>query len=459
MSDDVVKNEAKRSKSAARRARRKKSRPAAAQRADSRREVSSALIDPDERLWRSLSGSGRDIPGYTHSRMQRLAYELWLTNLMGQRLIEVVTDHVVGEGVAWHSEDAAALETVRAFWSDPVNQMDLRFERLVSELGIFGELLLPAAVSAYEGRVRLGYVSPRLIEEVVPDPDNCALPIGVVIRGEEGAIGGKRKERRVRTVLGGDPREYLGAAGQRERERFRDGEAFLFQINKASDATRGTSDLLAAIDWIDIYERFIFDAAERARVQNSFIYDVTLKGAGPEGVAKWLEENGVAPRPSSVRVHNEKEEWRAVTPDLKSGEGGSQGIAKMMRGLVLGGMGIPSHWFAQGDDVNRASAESMDQPTIKKMTRRQRTVRHILQALADKQLEEAHRAGRLPEAALRAGARPVLPEISVRDTEKISASLLKVAEALDLAAARGWTSDGAASALFAHMAGQLGDEG
>jgi hypothetical protein len=194
-------------------------------------------------------------------------------------------------------------------------------------------------------------------------------------------------------------------------------------------------------------------------VQNSFIYDVTLKGAGPEGVAKWLEENGVAPRPSSVRVHNEKEEWRAVTPDLKSGESGSQGIAKMMRGLVLGGMGIPSHWFAQGEDVNRASAESMDQPTIKKMTRRQRTVPHILQALADKQLEEAHRAGRLPEAALRARARPVLPEISVRDTEKISGSLLKVAEALDLAAAHGWTSDEAASALFAHMAGQLGDEG
>jgi hypothetical protein len=318
---------------------------------------------------------------------------------------------------------------------------------------------LPVAVSEYEGRVRLGYVSPRLIEEVVPDPDNCALPIGVVVRGERQGLGGRGKSRRVRTVLGGDPREYLGAAGQRERERFRDGEAFLFQINKASDAERGTSDLLAAIDWIDIYERFIFDAAERARVQSSFIYDVTLKGAGPERIAQWLEENGVAPRPSSVRVHNEKEEWRAVSPDVKSGESGSQGIAKMMRGLVLGGMGIPSHWFAQGDDVNRASAESMDQPTIKKMTRRQRTVRHILQALADKQLEEARRAGRLTEEAFRAGARPVLPEISMKDTEKMSQSLLRVSEALDLATQRGWTSDEAASALFAHMAGQLGFEG
>ena len=135
---------------------------------------------------------------------------------------------------------------------------------------------------------------------------------------------------------------------------------------------------------------------ERARLQNSFIYDVTLKGAGPEKIAEWLAENGVAPKPSSVRVHNEKEEWQAVSPDLKGGESGAQGIAKMMRGLLLGGVGIPSHWFAQGEDVNRASAESMDQPTLKKMTRRQRTVRHILQAMADKQLEEAHRAGALP---------------------------------------------------------------
>ncbi len=122
--------EAPRSKSAARRARRKK--------AVARRERSGALIDSDERLWRSLSGGGGGIPSYTHSRMQRLAYELWLTNLMGQRLIEVVTDHVVGEGVAWQSEEKSALEAVRAFWRDPVNQLDLRFERLVSELGIFG---------------------------------------------------------------------------------------------------------------------------------------------------------------------------------------------------------------------------------------------------------------------------------------------------------------------------------
>ena len=274
----------------------------------------SAGIDPDERIWRPLGEARGGVSPWTHARMQALAYELWLTNLMGQRLIEIVTDHVVGEGVSWHGEDERALSAVKAFWGDPVNQMDIRFERLVSELGIFGELLLPAAVSRFEGRVRLGYVSPRLIEEVVTDPDNCALPIGVVLRAE-GPGGAARKGKRVRTVLGGDPRGYLSASAQKERARFTDGEAFLFQINKASDAARGASDLLAAIDWIDTYERFIFDAVERARLQNSFIYDVTLKGAGPEKIAEWLAENGVAPKPSSVRVHNEKEEWQAVSPD------------------------------------------------------------------------------------------------------------------------------------------------
>ena len=415
----------------------------------------SAEIDPDERIWRPLGEGRGGVSPHTHARMQALAHELWLTNLMGQRLIEIVTDHVVGEGISWHGEDERALRVVKAFWGDPVNQMDIRFERLVSELGIFGELLLPVAVSRFEGRVRLGYVSPRLIEEVVMDPDNCALPIGVVLRAE-GPGGAARKGKRVRTVLGGDPRDYLSASAQRERARFTDGEAFLFQINKASDAARGASDLLAAIDWIDTYERFIFDAVERARLQNSFIYDVTLKGAGPEKIAEWLSENGVAPKPSSVRVHNEKEEWQAVSPDLKGGETGAQGIAKMMRGLLLGGVGIPSHWFAQGEDVNRASAESMDQPTLKKMTRRQRTVRHILQAMADKQLEEAHRAGVLPEEALRSGVSPVLPEISVRDTEKISQALLRVSTALETATARGWVSDEAAGKLITHIASQFG---
>ena len=415
----------------------------------------SAAIDPDEGVWRPLGAETGALPRRDHARMQFLAHELWLTNLMGQRLIEIVTDHVVGEGVSWHSEDERALRAVRTFWGDPVNQMDIRFERLVSELGVFGELLLPLAVSRFEGRVRLGYVSPRLIEEVVMDPDNCALALGVVLRAE-GPGGAARRGRRLRTALGGDPRGYLSAAAQRERARFTDGEAFLFQINKASDAARGSSDLLAAIDWIDAYERFVFDAVERARLQNSFIYDVTLKGAGPEQIADWLAENGVAPRPSSVRVHNEKEHWQAVSPDLKGGESGLQGVAKLVRGLLLGGAGIPSHWFAQGEDVNRASAESMDQPTLKKMTRRQRAVRHVLQAMADRQLEEAHRAGALPEEALRAGVSPVLPEISVRDAEKPSQALARVSEALAAATARGWMSDAAAGRLVRHIAGQFG---
>ena len=106
--------------------------------------------------------------------------------------------------------------------------------------------------------------------------------------------------------------------------------------------------------------------------------------------------------------------------------------------------------------MNRASAESMDQPTLKKMTRRQRTVRHILQAMADKQLEEAHRAGALPEEALRSGVSPVLPEISVRDTEKISQALLRVSTALETATARGWVSDEAAGKLITHIASQFG---
>ena len=400
----------------------------------------SAAIDPDERIWRPLGEGRSGVSPYTHARMQALAYELWLTNLMGQRLIEIVTDHVVGEGVSWHGEDERALRAVKAFWADPVNQMDIRFERLVSELGIFGELLLPVAVSRFEGRVRLGYVSPRLIEEVVMDPDNCALAVGVVLRAD-GPGGAARKGKRIRTALGGDPRGYLSASAQKERARFTDGEAFLFQINKASDAARGASDLLAAIDWIDTYERFIFDAVERAR---------------PEKIAEWLAENGVAPKPSSVRVHNEKEEWQAVSPDLKGGESGAQGVAKMMRGLLLGGVGVPSHWFAQGEDVNRASAESMDQPTLKKMTRRQRTVRHILQAMADKQLEEARRAGALPEEAMRSGVSPVLPDISVRDTEKMSQALLRVSTALETATSRGWMSDDAAGRLITHLAGQFG---
>ncbi len=52
----------------------------------------------------------------------------------------------------------------------------------------------------------------------------------------------------------------------------------------------------------------------------------------------------------------------------------------------------------------------------------------------------------------------MLPEISMRETEKMSQSLLRVSEALDTATQRGWTTDEAAARLFSHLAGQLGVE-
>ena len=49
-----------------------------------------------------------------------------------------------------------------------------------------------------------------------------------------------------------------------------------------------------------------------------------------------------------------------------------------------------------------------------------------------------------------------MPEISVRDTEKISQALLRVSTALETATARGWMSDEAAGKLITHIASQFG---
>ncbi len=437
----------------AKRPRRRRRRRGKAQGQNAPLQIVSAEIDPhpDDRLFRPLSGRRGDIPRPTHSRMQKIAHELWTMNLMGKRLIEVVTDHVIGEGVSWKSKDEDALEAVEAFWGDPVNRFDLQIEQLISELGIFGELLLPVAVSKFEGKVRVGYISPRLIDEVVSDPDNCALPIGVVLKKGGGGPG-----RKIQTVLSGDPREYLGPAAQRERDKFRDGLAFLFQINKTIDATRGLSDILAAIDWIDIHERFLFDSAERARMQNSYIYDVVLKGAGPEQIAEWISRNGAAPRPGSARVHNEKETWSAVAPQGGGRTQGTGELANLMKSHYVSGMGVPKSWMGQLEDVNRATGEAEAQPGIKHMTRRQRSVRHMLHGMTEFQLQEAHRAGRISKESLDAGAMPVLPEMSTKDLPKLAAALRDVTQSASMALNLEIASKKTATELFAHMASTFG---
>jgi len=374
--------------------------------------------------WRPYSGrlSTRDLTPTTQTRMQQIAYYLWVTNPLAQRLVELVTDFVAGEGISLKAEDEQVQAVLDEYWADPVNARDENLPREISELSIFGEQLCVLAANPVSGAVRLGYVDPQWIEsveyaslEALPGRA-MAMPIAVTLT----RVAGERDQKRL-AIIHRDEDPYSPTYGQLI------GEAMYFAVNRARAASRGISDLFASADMIDAHESTLWALVNRADMAGRFIYDVKLTGMTKEQIAEWLKINGKPPAPGAIRAHNEGVEW--TLPSYQVGAGDSGETARGVRVHVLGSRGVPEHWYGSGADANLATATAQGEPIIKMLGRRARYVKAMEQAKGEYVLARKIAAGVLPESVNRKFA-VVMPELSVRDLVKASSALAQIAAAV-----------------------------
>jgi len=399
------------------------------------------MIDPDEDLFRRLSGSRRDLNPIMQERAQSIALYLWRQNPMAHRLTEMVADFVVGDGITVKAVDENVQAVLDEIWHDPAMHLDQAHRDLVRDQSIYGELCLRAFVNETSGRTRFGLVLSERIDDILPDPDNAFLDGTLVLKPKGGSGEGERVEI-ARYDDEADP----------SSPRWR-GEAFYFGINRVHGQHRGTPDLLAPADYVDGYDQLLFNALERSGLINAFVWDVTLTGSTKTDVQKWVSEHGDAPPPGAVRAHNEKEVWQAVNPGL--GNADMMALGRATKNMALGGLGAPEAWFAEGDSANRATLAEQSDPTYRMITRRQADTAAMFHCLLDFALGKAIERGRLPAAIDRTFS-VNLPEPSMKDTGKITTALVQLTQALAAAKDAEWISARSARAMFLMLAGQIG---
>jgi hypothetical protein len=291
---------------------------------------------------------------------------------------------------------------------------------------------------------------------VVTDPDNAEQPIGVVtVRNKHG------RKRKYRVIINGPEDCFARTAQEIRAAEFVDGECFYYNINALSNGARGRSDLLAQVDWLDTYEQFMFGEIDRANFHRAFLWDVELRGATPEEVARRAKEIKT-PAPGSTRVHNDSEKWEAVAPAL--GQYESASAARLFRNHILGGGTVPEHWFGGGGDVNRSTGESMGEPTFKSYSMRQAEWKYILEDIGrfviNRRVDPTGRRtiidpydpdpDLLPEA--------LFPELTSRDTTKYAAALQQVTTAAGMGVDRGLMTEATAVRIIQCVAERLGVE-
>ena len=424
------------------------------------REAAAVQGDRDDAGgWRRLSGDGlasineRDLEPMAQDRMQKLAEYLWQSNLLANRLVELPLAYLLAEGVALQCVDDEHQALLNAFWSDPINNWPMKLEQRVRALGLLGEQCYIANVREGDGFVRLGYLDPRQIATVVNDPDNPEQPIGVVTKRDN-----RGRQYKYRVIVLGEDAELFSERTQRIRaEDFSDGEVLLFQLNKFPNGSRGRSDLLGQMDWLDAYDDFLFSELDRIDYLRRFVWDVTMTGADDAAVKKY-EKEFVPPGPNSVFVHNDQVKLEPKTPGLQAAD--TSQSARLLRNHVLGGATVPEHWFGGGGDVNRASASEMGEPTFKMYSMRQGFLKRMLEEIGRYVLWcTARTRGEKPDWATDEWqVTAVFPELLNRDITKFASAMQAVTAAVIQMIEAGLLTEETSLKIIADVAQRFGQD-
>jgi hypothetical protein len=406
--------------------------------------------------WRSLARSERDLDDSLRRRMVSTAEWLDAGNPVAKAAMSLRTNLIVSEGFSPRPKTdvpqfAAEMEKWAFRWWD-INDMDARMHERAKDAALLGEaLFVRPAPNAVNGLWEAGLILPHHIESVESDPNNAERLIAVHLSDQARVMVGGRQTRTLRIAR----RHKLG-----EFEGRISGECFYLALNRRPGATRGVSDLLPVIDWLDQFDQMLYAQSERQRFINAFCWDITLRDATDEAIQRRADEIRASgpPRPGSLNIHSDGETWSAMAPDLKNAD--ARDLMQYLFLLIWGGMGLPEHWFSSANSVNKASASVMDEPVWVAARERQRQWREHLQLMLDYAMQDV--AEHVPEVG-RIPAEERVMEVVSRDPDRtawdvVGSALKGVGEALTVALASSLIDQSDAARVYCSIASALVNE-
>lgn len=404
--------------------------------------------------YRPITSDGnRNLTPLSQTRMRKVAAMLWEQNLLANRLIEIPVAYLLAEGVKLSHEDDELNEVLKNFWDHPINKMGRKLEKRVRELGMYGEIFMPAFVNETTGAVRLAYLDPDSVKDVVFDPDNPEQPIGIITHRDK-----KGNFKRFKVIINGDEDDCFTDRTVAIRDNFTDGQLFYFAINTIGAHPRGRSDLLAQADYLDIYDHMLYGEADRMDFLRAFVWHFKIEGADQNEIdTKWKKEFSTPPQPSSTMVTNEKVTMEPKSPTLNSSE--TDTAARLFRNHILGGGTFPEQIFGGGGDVNRSTGETMMEPFEKILKMRQEVIVEMLNEIGVFVLRKHEMRSGSQEPDLDHPLYKLsvsMPEMTAKDTTKYAAALQQVVTACQIAQRAGYITHIEAIKLIDSIAGKLG---
>jgi hypothetical protein len=397
-------------------------------------------VSIDDGFYEHPAGLSQPRERFTNDRLDllRQSLEAWQSNPLARRVVELTSQYVVGGGISLTCSEPAALEFLQAWWSHPLNNLDIRCTEWCDELTRSGELFIVLSTDP----AGMTYVR--------------AVPAAQIqtIRALENDL-----EQELAYQEYPAPGEMEGRSWSAWQESLAGCEALPFQpvmhhyaINRPVGAQHGESDLAPLLRWLARYSSWLEDRVRLNRYRQAFIYQVKAAfNSEQERHSRQTALNATTPNPGSILVTDESETWSVIQPDLASQDAGEDGLA--IKRMIAAGAGVPLHFLAEPESATRTTAESAGGPTFRRFEQRQRFFLWMLHDLARIVLVRRAQVDRSidPNAEFQV----IGADISARDNVDLAEAARDAVEAFGKLRADGLIDDAELLRLVYRFAGEV----
>jgi len=135
--------------------------------ADFAAELASVTVRVDDSDgWSSISSSGHDRSASDIEELYRDSLTAWRKNPMAFRIVQVITDFVVGDKIVISSEDLQFQKFIKDFWNHPENYMSNRLESMCEELSRAGDLFVLLFRNDADGMSYIRFITKDQVSQI-----------------------------------------------------------------------------------------------------------------------------------------------------------------------------------------------------------------------------------------------------------------------------------------------------
>ena len=335
--------------------------------------------DPDGYGYRRIGAGRREVPRFTLEKARTLSVHSYRTNPMARAIIDTYVSFCVGDvGLQLSCSNPEVDRVARRFWDDPANNLPGEQELLLRSHLLLGETSLEMMVGELTGATRFAYIAPESIASVGIKDGNPLWRDQLYISQQNGEV------------------VPMSIARVDEITELRQGEAMFWPDWRAvvSDR-RGVPFLAPIVDWLDAYDRILYNLIDRTALARYLVWDVTVAGDQTE-VDKFIEQRGGqhAPKSGTVEVHNEGVTWKPQTAQAGAYEDRVTASTAMTN--LAAGAGLSKVWLAEPEDANKATSQSMAEPVRRRVGGVQQMWLNHMTELVRYAVDQAVRKGTLP---------------------------------------------------------------